>query len=503
MKKRISGASIALIISIIFAAGLCGCGSTAGSTAGTSSGTAANETADGSYSLSFSDCSGSSQSLTVCIDSISYSIIYTLYQNIVYAASPVDASYESMNVYVPTEINGSSVDASSSPILFEIGVGGYSKCSTWGTTSLSTNGQYALVSGYVVVQPGCRGRDNGSSGNYYGKAPAAIVDLKAAVRYIRYNSGTIPGNVDRIISSGGSAGGALSALLGASGNSSLYESCLSAIGAADAEDNIYAVGAWSPITDLDHADMCYEWEYGSAYCGSGTVNQTISGELQTLFETYENGLGLTGRGSYGTLTADNIRDYILAEYLEPSAAAYLADGHTNSWSSWLTYSGSSASFSFSDYVSAIGRGKSVPAFDSFFDSSSYSDTNTSTTAENLEFGTSSTNYQHFTDYSLEKTSENSSAAVSSDTQTIINMMNPMYFIIGAGAGTSDLASYWYIRDGSAATDTSAIVIVNLATALENKLGTAYVDVWEDWNQGHNVNADPGGFLSWEKTAAGS
>ena len=82
------------------------------------------------------------------------------------------------------------------------------------------NADLALAAGYVVVSPGCRGRDNkAADGTWYGKAPAAIVDLKAAVRYIRHNQGVIPGNVNRIFSTGVSAGGALSALLGSSGNS--------------------------------------------------------------------------------------------------------------------------------------------------------------------------------------------------------------------------------------------------------------------------------------------
>ena len=47
----------------------------------------------------------------------------------------------------------------------------------------------ALAAGYVVVESGCRGSDNqwDLTDIYYGKAPAAIVDLKAAVRYIRHN----------------------------------------------------------------------------------------------------------------------------------------------------------------------------------------------------------------------------------------------------------------------------------------------------------------------------
>ncbi len=373
---------------------------------------------------------------------------------------------------------------------------------------ISTNGQYALAAGYVVVQVGCRGRDNYSSADgYYGKAPAAMVDLKAAVRFIRYNAGSFPGNVERIISSGGSAGGALSALLGASGNSSLYDSYLKALGAANTADNIFAVGAWSPITNLDHADMAYEWEFGTLQYSGGTVNSTFSNELKSLFKDYQDGLALSGKSSYGTLTYSNINDYILKHYMAPSAAKYLKSLSSSALSSylssnsWITWdsSTSTATFTFSDYLSHIGnRGKSVPAFDSFFDSSSYSNVNTSDTAEVVEFGNFTTNARHFTNYSLQKTTGDSSAAISSDLQTVVNMMNPMYFIMNGinNSNSSGVAQYWYIRDGSVATDTSAIVIVDLATSLENLLGADYVNAWEDWDQGHNVNADPDGFISW-------
>ena len=90
-----------------------------------------------------------------------------------------------------------------------------------------------------------------------------IVDLKAAIRYLRYNAGSIPGNTDWIVTSGGSACGALSALVAASGNSSLYDADLNALGAADTDDNVFLSASYSPITDLDHADMQYEWMWGT------------------------------------------------------------------------------------------------------------------------------------------------------------------------------------------------------------------------------------------------
>lgn len=81
----------------------------------------------------------------------------------------------------------------------------------------------------------------------------------------------MPGNADWIISTGASAGGALSALLGASVNNPLFDPYLKDIGAAEADDNIYASSCFSPITDLDHSDMSYEWMYGTTPARSGNL----------------------------------------------------------------------------------------------------------------------------------------------------------------------------------------------------------------------------------------
>ena len=63
---------------------------------------------------------------------------------------------------------------------------------------------------------GTRGRTTqAADGTYTGKAPGLIVDMKAAVRYLRHNAGKLPGDTEKIISNGTSAGGALSTLIGA------------------------------------------------------------------------------------------------------------------------------------------------------------------------------------------------------------------------------------------------------------------------------------------------
>ena len=57
---------------------------------------------------------------------------------------------------------------------------------------------------------------------YTGRAPRGLLDLKAAVRYLRLFDKEMPGDAERIITDGTSAGGAMSSLLGAAGNRPAY-----------------------------------------------------------------------------------------------------------------------------------------------------------------------------------------------------------------------------------------------------------------------------------------
>lgn len=286
-----------------------------------------------SSSLVFDSTNYSTLTTTVTTSDGDVEVEYHFYKAITYCADPVNATYQSLNVSVPVTIAGKSVDATNAPILLSNSIGGYLSSSTASATGIGSSGggggaptggapgasastsasasaasgatssatsaststssssetdwnnaTLALAAGFVVIEPGARGRDLvDSSGDYYGVAPAAIVDLKAAVRYIRHNKGRIPGDVDRIISTGVSAGGALSTLLGASGDSPLYDSYLDAIGAAKASDAIFAVAAYCPITDLEHADGAYEYCWGTNDLSTGSeVDQTVSKALKTV-----------------------------------------------------------------------------------------------------------------------------------------------------------------------------------------------------------------------------
>ncbi|MGA5447434.1 subtype B tannase [Streptomyces umbrinus] len=473
-----------------------------------------------------------------------HEVKYHFYKAITYVTKPVDEKYQSLNVSVPVEIDGTAVDATGAPILLANSVGGYMPSSVAEATGVgggemtgapgggatggaSTGasaapsasasasassgtgsggvqsggnamvnaqgemvnlGKLALVTGYVVVEPGARGRTLiDSDGTYYGTAPAAIVDLKAAVRYVRANKGRIPGNTDRIVSSGTSAGGALSALLGASGDSPLYDKYLEELGAADASDAIFASGDWCPITDLEHADMAYEWNWGANKLSSGSlVDRTVSKELSTAFADYQASLKLKAKG-FGTVTARNLDEYLVKTYLEPSATKYLAALSDSARATYLaantfiTWSGGRATFSWADFLTHVGaRKKDTPAFDAFDLSS----------GENNLFGTGTTKARHFTLYSL-RHEGSASARLPGDLPGKIDLMNPMHFIAKRNPARS---KHWWIRVGTKDSDTSLTVVGNLALSLEN-LGDD-VDAFMYWDGAHGSNEDPADFMAW-------
>ncbi|MFJ2607436.1 MULTISPECIES: subtype B tannase [unclassified Streptomyces] len=466
-----------------------------------------------------------------------HAVTYHFWKAITYVAKPVDATYQSLIVSVPVEIDGKAVDATHAPILFANSVGGYMPSSVADATgvgggssmagggggapsgapsaspsasassstapnangdtnstggALNTNQLLALAAGYVVIEPGARGRTlKNSAGDYYGTAPAAIVDLKAAVRYVRANKGRIPGNTDRIVSAGTSAGGALSSLLGASGDSPIYAKYLKELGAADASDAIFATGAWCPITDLEHADGAYEWNWGTNDLSTGKqVDQTVSKALKGQFAEYQASLKLRGLNGFGPLTARNYDAYMVKQYLEPSATTYLAglsDSARKTYlaaNTFITWDGKKATFTWADFLTHVGaRKKDAPSFDAFDLSA----------GENNEFGAGTTLARHFTAYGAKNdTTGLSSKRVASDIPAKLDLMNPMYHLVEKVNGNR--SKHWWIRLGTKDSDTSLTVSANLAARLDN-LGDDVNHLYY-WDQGHGSNTDPADFITW-------
>ena len=450
------------------------------------------------------------------------------YENIVYVTKPVDTDYQSMNIYIPEAyfaggaVNGYT--AETAPVYFRNTVSAYMPGKALSLTSEDTgnagggmpamasadgtplpmmgaagssdtdNMKKVLAQGYVLACPGARGRTNTSADGtvYTGKAPAGLVDLKAAVRYLRHNDAAMPGNADKIISDGTSAGGAMSALLGATGNNAAYAPFLTALGAADERDDIYISLDYCPIINVDHADAAYEWQYA----GLTSVNGMFSGrkamtyeqlqlseELRSSFPAYLNSLNLKAEdGTPLTLSADgtsgSFKEYIKSLIIQ-SAQTALNSGTDLSSAKYLTIrNGQVTDVDFAGYNAATERQKAPVAFDALDLSA----------GENGLFGTAGKNAQHFTEFGLlHNTKEGATMADS----YYIRLMNPMSFL---GQSGNTLAPYFRIRYGTADSNTSQAIEAAFAAKL--RACGANVDIAFPWGVGHSGDYDFDTLFPW-------
>lgn len=193
-----------------------------------------------------------------------------------------------------------------------------------------------LSQGIVYVYAGFRGRsggmESGSEEVVSGGAPWPVVDLKAAVRYLRYNRDKLPIDASRIFAFGAGMGAGACAVLGASGGSAAFKPYLDSIGAithdatgADVSDDIAGVAAWCPVTSFDTIDASYEWMMGQfsseGMRADGTWTQLLSRDLAASYGDWVNQMGLMDDGG-NQLTLDAVED---GAYLDGTYYAQVLD----------------------------------------------------------------------------------------------------------------------------------------------------------------------------------
>ena len=451
-------------------------------------------------------------------------IKYRAFEYIPYVANPIDIDQQYMNIYVPEEyfnngtING--YNTQTAPIFMPNAVGGYMPSQAM--TPKVENGKpnsvlYALSRGYVVASPATRGRTNkASDGNFIGKAPAVIVDLQAATAYLHANDSTMPGNANRIITNGTSAGGAVSLLQGATGNNSDFQPYLQALGAATAATNVYAVSAYAPITNLDAADMAYEWSYkgitsfNKVTMGQGELPQANVGGNTTPPQRTMQRVNLNADDvAYSNLLSEHFPEYINNLQLHDSMGrvlkldkngngtfknyvkAFIIDAANKAQAkgtdlSKHTYlvrdnkTGAIKDINWEAYNQFVSRSKAPGAFDSRSNDS----------GENSLFGTSTTDNNHFTiTAALHDTTSNQDVYV--ENAKIVTMMNPMNYL-GSPAATN--ARYYRIRYGTADSNTSVAIPLIVGTRAQN-LGYN-VDMATPFGVDHSGDYDLDELFNW-------
>ena len=501
-------------------------------------------------------------SLTVTVDGVSIPVRW--YKEVCYVAKPVAVAatqsslmggsttiantacgFQSMNIFVPE----ASVTNTRTALYLAVNNAGwmnsYVKASVTDGASFdssTSNVGAALKAGYIYADVGTRGRGLvGADGSYVGKAPAVVVDLKAAIRYLRLNDSVMPGSAERIVLNGTSGGGGLVTATGASGNSADYLAYLAEIGAAGIDsngrstlrDDVFAVNAYCPISDLDHADWAYEWLYttlGTRATVGNNPNATASATLAGKFAAYERSLGLRNRQGK-PLTADNMMDAIRTEVIR-SAEAYLAASSSNSIpalggsftltsTNYMTGATTSTSYTndwisvdattrkvvsvdmtrYLAFVASATALKSAPAFDQTGLS-----WETSTGESNL-FGTSAQAYTNFTEFSWTNNDLSGDGVGQADTglswaqylrqsttpvAAQARLINPLNYI-GTSATT---APFWYVRHGTRDRDTAFTVSLNLSRALAADPKVVDVNYLLAWGQPHAGNYDVPEAMRW-------
>ena len=459
-------------------------------------------------------------------------IKFIAYENIVYVKNPANVERQSLSIYIPAEyFSGGTINgytAKTAPIFLPNGVGGYmpggilkpeEKNNFTGKANASL---VALSRGLVVVSPAIRGRTTMENNIFVGKAPALIVDYKAAVRYLRHNKNKLPaGDTEKIISNGTSAGGALSAALGSMGNAPEFEKYLQEIGAADERDDIFASSDYCPITNLENADSAYEWIFygenkyypamwqiadwkargvkgfkknsdvkldsnsaNNPLAEKNSVEMTaeeikISKILRDSFPAYVNSLKLRDAdGKILTLDKNGdgtFKNFIKKKYIE-SAQRAIYEGKNLSSAEWVTIKNNLVvDVDLKKYPVAVTRMKAAPAFDKIDLSS----------AENDEFGTKNNEPKHFS----EIVQKNSGGAMADAEQ--IKMMNPLSFI---GRNNVKVAKYFRIRHGAADRDTALAIPAIIALKLQE--AGADVNFFSPWGIGHAGDYDLNELFDW-------
>lgn len=462
---------------------------------------------------------------------------------ILYCETPADEKFEKLAYFIPSaymdaqknadgtytcklnysaRVNGYT--ASTAPIAMNINTPGYYSAEAVNDDTVDMAFEMGRINeftskGIVYVYPGCRGIDEG--------APSGVTDLKAAVRYLRYCNDINAGDADKIFTYGMSSGGAQSVLLGASGDSKMYDPYLEKIGAVKGvSDSVLGSVSWCPVTSLDTGNAEYEWMMGCTRTGRSKEEQSMSDKLAEAYAKYVNSAGFTDKnGKKLTLTeskegiyqAGSYYDYIkgeierslnnyLADLSDPKAAQEYVDS-MNKDKKWIIYdktANKATVTSIADFCNSCKRAKDLPTgFDQPDGQNNlfgYGDGKRAHFDKILSDILTELNSPYAADYKADLAKKD---ALGYTVEQRVNMYSPLYFLMESREGyrTANVAKYWRIRSGIEQDTNSLTTEVNLDLALNAYDGVESVDFETIWARNHDLAERDNGdsvtnFIEW-------
>ena len=241
-------------------------------------------------------------------------------EDVLYTARATVPKFQRLSIFVPEKLLNPDgtfpAEAKNVPVVFENNSAGYMQMPHVWLDGPRCYAQQYLDHGLIYVSCGCRGRESrDSQGRPVGKLPITLVDLKTAIRFLRHNRAVLPGDWEKIVSAGWSAGGAMSSLLAVTGDNEHYTLYLEENGAfMDESDAVFAAQIYCPIIDLEHADMAYEWMFqADKTCEDSPAGpaetmtpfkEALSAKLAAQYVRYFNSLGLKHPVSGAPLVLD-------------------------------------------------------------------------------------------------------------------------------------------------------------------------------------------------------
>ncbi|WAC58762.1 subtype B tannase [Brevundimonas sp. SL130] len=416
----------------------------------------------------------------------------------------------------------------------------------YSSTSDTDKAGAALAAGYVYVDVGTRGRGLvGADGGFPGHAPAAVVDTKAAIRWLRLNDGALAGSAERIVVTGTSGGGGLSAVVAASGDSRDFLPFLTEIGAAGVaadgrstlSDRVFAVIAYCPITDLGHADMAYEWLYRDVRAPEttaggvwGAAQAAASAELAAGYPAYLAGLELTladGRSLTTATMPEAVARQVALEVERHIAAGGAVPALGDDFqitlrgfgpgggrqveiaNDWLEVADGKVTrldlANFLRFVAKTAALKPVPAFDRTGNTGNGAD------GENTLFGAADQSYSNFTPYGWANNTVAGDGSGPDDTGMSwsewtagpgagladqVRLIDPLTYL---GQPTAAAAPFWYVRHGMIDRDTGFTVGVVLSRAAAGDADVKQVNFATPWMTPHSGDYDVQEAYGWLKS----